>query len=205
MTNACIKEIKECSMSDSVLPLLRDTILQGWPNERKNCPKALGEYWNYRDELVVQDRIIFKGCRIVVPTILRPAMLQRIHTGHLGREKCKRRARQTLFWPNMNKDIENVVDKCGTCITHRPVQQSEPLLSHDVEECKGPWMKVATDIMELDHRYFLLVVDYYSNYPEVAEIPSASSKRVGQALKGIFARHTLVGKKNEALKCLAFE
>lgn len=42
----------------------------------------------------------------MVPLSLKPQMLKRIHEGHLGIVKCRRRARELLYWPNMHCDIE---------------------------------------------------------------------------------------------------
>ncbi|KAL4708123.1 hypothetical protein ACJJTC_009902 [Scirpophaga incertulas] len=33
-------------------------------------------------------------------------MLEIIHDGHLGLDRCKRRAREVLFWPGSSKDID---------------------------------------------------------------------------------------------------
>ena len=57
------------------------------------------------DELCVVDGVILMGERVVVPDNLKAQMLTLIHEGHLGIEKCKRRACDVLYWPNMNKDI----------------------------------------------------------------------------------------------------
>ena len=184
-----LDEIRDVMQSDMILQLLKRTILEGWPGERKNCPVEIVPYWNFRDELVVMNDLIFKGSRVVIPYQLRSLMLKKIHEGHLGREKCKRRARQVLFWPGMNTDIDNLVESCSICLSHRPVQQAEPLLPHAATECTMPWEKVATDLMNIEHRIFLLVVDYYSCYPEVVEVSNASSVKVIQALKAVFARH----------------
>ena len=52
------------------------------------------------------------GDGIVIPNKLQPEILTRIHTGHNGIEKCKRRARQSVFWPGMTKGIELIVKQC---------------------------------------------------------------------------------------------
>ena len=55
------------------------------------------------------------GSRMVIPTSLRKDMLERIHEGHLGAEKQKRLARDVMFWPSMNKDIDELAKGCGVC------------------------------------------------------------------------------------------
>ena len=51
--------------------------------------------------------------KIINPAVMRPAMLALIHEGHLGIEKSKALARQTLWWPGMCRMIESTVGSCA--------------------------------------------------------------------------------------------
>ena len=53
------------------------------------------------------------------PKTLQGDILKKIHEGHLGIEKCQARARQLIYWPNINNDIKNYTGQCGTCQRHR--------------------------------------------------------------------------------------
>jgi hypothetical protein len=67
-------------------------------------------YFDVRDELTVQNGLIFKGERVVIPTSLRLDMIKRIHYSHIGVEGCLRRARESLYWPGfLNSEQSN----CG--------------------------------------------------------------------------------------------
>ena len=57
--------------------------------------------------------------KVVIPVNLRQEMLERIHRGHQGIEKCIRRARNSMRWPDMGKDIEGYVNECEECIKAR--------------------------------------------------------------------------------------
>jgi len=63
----------------------------------------------YLNELSVINDIVFKREKILIPPSLSTDMLSRVHTGHMGMEKCKQRAHDILFWPGMNKEIANMV------------------------------------------------------------------------------------------------
>ncbi len=100
-------------------------------------------------------------------------MKQRIHEGHLGIEKCKSRARETLFWPGLNSEIVEMIQRCSTCQEQRNYQQKEPLLQHP--SASEPWEKIATDLFKFQKSDYVIVVDYYSNYPEIAKLENTSS------------------------------
>ena len=137
--------------------------------------------------------MIFKEDRIVIPKEMRREMLLRVHEGHLGIETCRSRARMALFWPGMNADIEKTVANCGTCKMHHTANTKETLVNDPILNL--PWEMVASDLFTLDGRDYLLVVDYYSNYPEVEHLPDTRSGTVINKIKGILARHG---------KCLKF-
>ena len=60
-----------------------------------------------RDELSVQNGLIFKAERVVVPKAARSGLLKSIHNSHLGVNGCLNRARECLYWPGMTGDIKN--------------------------------------------------------------------------------------------------
>ena len=138
-------------------------IVQGWPEIRRDCEMNLLPYWNFRDELSVIDGVIFKGSRVVIPRSMRNQMLTKIHTGHLGEVKCKDRARQVMFWPEMGKEIEAMVKKCEACLTYRNKQATEPLQPLPVTT--KPWSRVSTDLFDLKNKQYLVCVDSYSGFP----------------------------------------
>ena len=72
-------------------------------------PDLIKPYYTFADELTVIDGFIFKSNRSVVPKALRNEMLSKIHYHHLNIEKCKSSAREVLYWPNINKHIENLI------------------------------------------------------------------------------------------------
>lgn len=132
------KQISEETLKDTELQTVMTHIQSGWP--RGSCPK----FYHIRSELSVAHGLLLRDKRIVIPHSMRTDILQRIHEGHLGVEKCKRRARDTVYWPGINKDIEDVIGKCETCQKYQSKQAREPMLIPDLPT--GPWKKVGTDL-----------------------------------------------------------
>ena len=52
-----------------------------------------------------------------------------------------------------------------------------------------PWQKVAADLFELKGHPYLLVIDYFSRYLEVAKLSSTTSPDVTAQLQSMLARH----------------
>ena len=52
-----------------------------------------------------------------------------------------------------------------------------------------PWQVVGTDLFELNREQYLLVVYYFSRYPEFVKLASTTSANVIAILKAMFARH----------------
>lgn len=178
--------MKQETAKDPVLRQLLVIISQGWPIQKGNCPLDLIPYWNYRDELVVADGLVLKGMRIVVPSSLQAEMLEKIHTGHLGMEKCKRRARAVMFWPKMNLDIENLVRHCSVCLRYKPAQPAEPLKPHPIPT--KPFEKVGADLCAINNKHYLVLVDYYTNFLYWYEVNKQTSAAVITACKHLFSQ-----------------
>ena len=107
-----VSQIREETDKDTTLLALHEIIMHGWPEKRSNCPASLHAYWNYRDEPTVADGLILKGTRIVIPESLQPNVLKQLHYAHQGSEKCKLMAKGSVFWANINRDIEELVKSC---------------------------------------------------------------------------------------------
>jgi hypothetical protein len=187
-----VPQIQEETMKDTTLSVLCKIISEGWPEKRSECPAYLHPYWNYRDELTVSNGMILKGLRIVIPMSLQPEVLQQLHYAHQGAEKCKLRAKGSVFWANINRDIEEMVKSCSPCQHHQNLNTKEPLVSHDVPP--RPWHTLGSDIFHWNNADYLLVTDYYSKFPVIRKLPNLQSSTVVANLKAIFEEHGIPSK-----------
>ena len=117
--------------------------------------------------------MIFKSNRIIIPQTLQGEILSKLHASHQGTEKTKLRAHTSVFWRNLNKDIEELTKSCSKCQELQSKQAREPLLQTEVPP--RAWHTIGTDIFYLDDDEFLLVADYYTKYPFVRKIPKGRS------------------------------
>ena len=54
---------------------------------------------------------------------------------------------------------------------------------------KLPWQKVRSDLFVWKNSHYLLIIDYFSRYIEIAKLSSESATSVITNMKSIFARH----------------
>jgi hypothetical protein len=182
-----IEQVKRAIQDDEVYRRLMKTIQAGWPRHRNNVHKTLLEYFQVRDELTIDDGVVRRGERLVVPASLQQEYLKILHNGHPGMETTKRRARQTLFWPTIIADITNMVEACSVCNSLKRHQQKEELISHAVPQL--PWQYVAMDIFDWNCKQYLVIVDSYSGWYEICTLDDTKSSTIIRKLKKCCAAH----------------
>ena len=62
-----ILKIKEASKEDETMNLLKQVIKSGWPDCKDEVPHNVQCYFPFRDELVIQNGLIFKVEKVVIP------------------------------------------------------------------------------------------------------------------------------------------
>ena len=117
-------------------------------------------------------------------------VLQQLHDGHPGVSKMKALARSIVWWPGLDKAIEETVKHCTSCQHNQKAPAPVPLCAW--EWPNRPWVR-----LHIDHagpflgKYFLVVVDSHSKWMEVLTVPSTSTEATLRKLRCIFATHGL--------------
>ena len=169
-------EFQKATADDPTMQALRSVVLNGWPGKKEELPGNVCEYWCYRDEISSVDGLLFKAQKLIVPQSMRKEMLDRIHESHQGIVKCKQRARDILFWPGMSSQIEDKVSKCSVCNQFQRAQPREPMIIHEPPD--RPWSKIVCGLFEFNGVHYLLSVDYYSKWIEVANLDDITSSNI---------------------------
>ncbi len=172
-----LEQLWDETRRDSVLCELIEVIIVGWPDSFKKLLSPLRPYWSVRDQLSVEDGLVLLGERLVIPMSSQDYFLQKLHDGHQGStKKNKLRAKSCVFFPNLNQQIESMVNGCSVCQEEKPSQQKEPLFPHAVPN--RPWHTLGTDMFHWNEMEHLLLVDYHSKFIFVRTIhgPATSSK-----------------------------
>ena len=172
LADETLEEIRNATKDDNELQELQKYVQQEWLDLPKDVPAMICPYWNCQDEITAIDGIMFKLQKLMIPKELRYEMSGRVHTEHLGVQKCKERVRDVLFWHECAKKLRKWWKK-----VHVPMR---------------PRQMVATGLFVWNSINYVLVVDYYSNFFEIAQQESTKRSTMIQHIKSIFARHGIV-------------
>ena len=159
---------------------------KGWP-DKFSIQRAFCPYLPYSGELTVNGGLLLYGCRIVIPASLRADILNKLHEGHLGLTKCRERAKQSVWWPGLSKDLTRLIENCDICSRER-TNFKETL--QPTEFPARPWSTVGADLFQTENnKHYLVIVDYFSRFFEVVKLTYTTSEAVVEHFKSIFARH----------------
>ena len=186
-TPATASHIRNWTARDWVLSTVLQKVQKGWKGPTDD---ALQPYARRKDELSVQDGCLLWGNRVVVPPQGRSKVIDELHEGHPGMTRMKQLTRSFIWWPSIDKDLEERVKSCDQCQRTRGAPAVAPL--HPWEWPGRPWTRV-----HVEHagpflgKLFLVVIDAHSKWLEVVVVPSTTSAATTKALRSIFATHGL--------------
>ena len=180
-----LSEYIKAQAQDAVCSQIMRYCTEGWPDKHKILP-VLKPYWKLQGELTVHNNLLLFRTQIVVPNALQRENLQKIHNGHQGIQRCRLRAQSSVWWPGISQHISDLIENCHVC-AKKSKQYHEPLMSTPLPDY--PWQRVASDLFFLGSDSYLLIVDYFSRYPEVIKLKSTTSRGIIEAMKAVFSRY----------------
>ncbi|XP_023204972.1 uncharacterized protein K02A2.6-like [Xiphophorus maculatus] len=180
-------QVAQATRRDMDLSKVYQYVMEGWPTVTDESLKA---YHNKRNELSTERGCVLWGTRVIIPSKMRMAVLNEIHSGHQGIVKSKALARKYVWWPNLDYDLEQVCKTCETCQLEQKMPQHVPL--HPWEFPGESWKRLHIDFAgPFLESMFMIVVDSYSKWLEVFRMPHITSQATITRLKRLFASYGL--------------
>ena len=143
-SDAQLERVKQEQEHDEVCKQIREYCRNSWP-EKYVLAGAICPYYSVRAEITVENGLLLRGNRLLIPASMRLEILDKIHTGHKGITNCREQARQSVWWPGLSTQLEELVKTCPECVKAQK-QRAQPLVTSTFPEL--PWQKVATDLFE---------------------------------------------------------
>ena len=129
---ATVKHLRQWIQKDPILSRVCHLIQAGKAID--NAEPEMEPYHHRQMELSVVDGCLLIGSHVVIPKEGRE---------HPGICRMKSLARSYVWWPGIDKDIQELVQQCSTCQLHQANLTRAPLHPWDVPT--RPWSRVHVD------------------------------------------------------------
>ncbi|XP_014214167.1 uncharacterized protein K02A2.6-like [Copidosoma floridanum] len=171
--------IRQETLKDPVLIKVRNFLIEGWP---LNVEEKLQPYKNRQLELTLENDCIFWGHRIVIPTTVIESVLGELHSAHMGIVKMKAQARSFVWWPGIDKMIENTAKSCELCLQYGTNPPRSIL--HTWKWPEAPNERVHVDFCgPIDGHMYLIITDAYSKWIDIREMNNITASSTIKVLK----------------------
>ncbi len=184
-TDNRIDEIQQHQLEDETCQELSKYAREGWP-EKENLKGMVRHYWPYQAQITLVNNLLLYESRIVIPSALCQNVLERLHEGHQGIVKCRRRTIQSVWWPGISKNVKELIENCRVCcqttknhpepLIPTPMPASSPMAEN---RCRSHGVQESS----------IFSGGYYSRYIELSKLENTSSASIINHLKSIMARH----------------
>jgi hypothetical protein len=137
----------------------------------------------WRDLSIHETGLVVIDNVIVPPEKCRENILKIWHTGHCGKSKSKRLAKERFYWPGMLSDVRKSVKSCKPCLALRKSQPRETLIT---EKATVPMSHIGSDIFEFNSKKYIVITDRYSSYVICRKLQSETASSIINILHEIF-------------------
>lgn len=160
-----VELMSRLTKKDTCLSKISYYVSEGWP--ASDCiADEFKAFHQRRTELTLEDSCLLWGNRVIVPEKLRGDILNMLHSTHMGISSMKQLARNYVWWPKMDADIEVVVKHCQVCQENQRMPPKS--VPHPWVRSQNPWERVHLDYAgPFKETMWLIVVDSYSKWIEV--------------------------------------
>ena len=179
-----LEEIQHASLQDVQFQQLKTFIIAGWPHTKDELHTNIRPYWL---QLAVIDGVILKGRCIIIPDSLKQQVLTQLHTNHMGIEKMKLLAHESVFWHNINANIEVYIKVCATHLEFQQTQPKEKIIHYNIP--LRPWEVIGEDVFHFKNKHYLCIVDYNSKFPVIKRQEGLSADNLIHMVKTIFTKY----------------
>ena len=189
-----LTDVKSATQDDATLQAVIEAVQTGkWYQNSRNASINTSDFQSFekvKEELCTQSDLVLRGHRIVVPESLRMKMVDIAHEGHMGMCKTKALIREKVWFPKIDRLVEEKVKSCLACQVTTPRNEREPLQMSELP--RAPWTEVSIDFGLAptgSSEYLLVVVDDYSRFPVVELVRSTSANAVIPCLDKVFSEY----------------
>lgn len=180
-----LREVINAQNQDPEVVQLRESLTAKKPQD---IEKLKSKYSKFANNLYISGGTIMHREQFLVPEILKRKVMSTAHKAHPGRNTMTAAIARYLWWPTLQKDVEDYVRTCAACTrTGRP-GAPEPIVSTKLPS--EPWQQIAIDFFSapLDLKAKILVIkDYHSRFLITKLVKSEAAEETISALSDVFS------------------
>ena len=181
------ERLETTTRQDPLLSKLHQYVREGWPGESSEEFKPFEQR---KQELSTLGGCVLWGNRVIVPQKLRDRLVDELHRDHPGVSRMKAIARSYMWWPGIDKELEDRARRCTACQSVKSAPAVAPL--HPWLWPSTPWQRIHVDFAgPFMGKMFLVVIDAHSKWPEVVEMPSTTAQKTVDELRKLFSAYGL--------------
>ena len=171
------------------------------------------DYWDIQDSLYITDGVILRDdampvrpllhaqmvsrinesslqCRVIIPPVLRPEIIESLHAAHQGVSAMNERAQASVYWPGITKDIQRARESCRSCNQNAPSQTRPPPVAPWIPST--PFEAISCDYFDYKGMHYFVAADRLSGWTEQERIHVGTNESgscgLCNALRRLFAR-----------------
>ncbi|GFU89327.1 retrovirus-related Pol polyprotein from transposon 412 [Trichonephila clavipes] len=199
------KKVREDQMADpDIKPLIEfmesSSNKPSWQDISAYSPTTK-QYWALWNSLHLRNGVLYRKFesedgktfrwQLVLPRSRIPEVLKELHGsptgGHFSVMKTLHRVRERFFWGKVRADVEQWCKSCDACSARKgpKIRSRGKLHRYNVG---APFERIAFDILgplprtASGNKYLLVVMDYFTKWPEVYPIPDQEAPTVAEAV-----------------------
>ncbi|XP_063400348.1 uncharacterized protein K02A2.6-like [Mytilus trossulus] len=184
-----LNEIAESTQKDKDLQTVITALKSNrWDKYESN---TLDTFSRLRYELTIVPvndmEIILHDNRIVIPKELQMRVIDLAHEGHQGIVRTKQLLREKVYFPGIDKLVEQTCKSCIPCLASTPKNVFEPLQMSEIPN--NVWENLSMDFCGPfpNGYYVMVIIDEYSRYPVIETLTSLTAKSVIPLLDKTFS------------------
>ena len=86
---------------------------KGWP-EKGILQGPVKRYYPVSSEISIINGILMRNRWFIISSVLQKQVLDQLHKGHQGIQKCRDQAKQAVWWPGLSTELQDLANKCRT-------------------------------------------------------------------------------------------
>lgn len=176
-----IVDVRNATERDEFMQKLYDCLMNGFDK----VDDRFSFYEKNKSAFSCENGCVYYGNRLVVPESIRQKVLNLLHDGHIGMVRMKMLARTYVWWRGIDRDVEEWTKSCNACAVTQ--NGTKNVMEVPWKQSTRPYERIHIDFFELCGTKFLLLVDSFSKWMEVAVMRKTDAINVIEKLREWFS------------------